>query len=54
MPYAEGRVFHDADSHIMEPPDRIEGYSDPSIRDRIRPLALGRAGVSWPSELLPM
>ncbi len=44
MAYAEGRVVHDADSHIMELPDWISGYADPSIRDRIRPLALGRAG----------
>ena len=45
MPYAEGRVFHDADSHIMELPDWIEGYADPGVRDRLRPLALGAAGA---------
>lgn len=45
MRYAEGRVFHDADSHIMELPDWIEGYADPGVRDRLRPLALGAAGA---------
>ena len=44
MPYAEGRVFHDADSHIMELPDWIEGYADPKVREKLRPLYLGRAG----------
>lgn len=44
MPYAEGRVFHDADSHVMELPEWIASYADPSLRDRLRPLALGRAG----------
>lgn len=45
MPYAEGRVVHDADSHVMELPDWIEGYADPGVRDRLRPLALGAAGA---------
>ena len=45
MPYAEGRTFYDADSHIMELPDWIETYADPGIRDRIRPLQLGGAGA---------
>jgi len=44
MPYAEGRVYHDADSHIMELPDWIEGYADPKVREKLRPLYLGRAG----------
>ena len=38
MPYAQGRTFHDADSHIMERPDWIVLYADPGIRDRLRPL----------------
>jgi predicted TIM-barrel fold metal-dependent hydrolase len=45
MPYAEGRIYHDADSHIMELPDWIEGYADPGVRERLRPLALGAAGA---------
>ena len=38
MPYAEGRVFHDADSHVMETPDWLVPYADPPVRARMRPL----------------
>jgi predicted TIM-barrel fold metal-dependent hydrolase len=38
MPYAEGRVIHDADSHLVETPDQWIPYADPGVRDRIRPL----------------
>lgn len=37
MPYAEGRVIHDADAHIMEPPDYFAGFADPDVRDRLKP-----------------
>jgi len=36
-----GRVVHDADAHIMEPPTWLRDHADPDIRDRIRPLDLG-------------
>src|SRR5690242_14331107 len=42
--YAGDRTIYDADSHIMELPDWLPAYADPSIRDRIRPLYLGGAG----------
>ena len=42
--YAAGRTIFDADSHIMELPDWLARYADPSIRERIRPLYLGGAG----------
>ena len=45
MPYAEGRVFHDADSHLMELTDWLAPYADPDVRDRIEPLQLGGAGA---------
>lgn len=45
MPYATGRTFYDADSHIMELSGWLASYADPGIRERIRPLALGRAGA---------
>jgi uncharacterized protein len=45
MPYAEGRTYLDADSHLMELPGWLEAYADPGIRDRIRPLHLGGAGA---------
>ena len=38
MPYAEGRIYHDADSHVMETPDWIMPYADAGIRERLRPL----------------
>ncbi len=46
MPYATQRVMHDADSHLMETPDWIASYADPSIRDRLKPLNLAKAGSS--------
>ena len=30
-----GRVVHDADAHIMEPPSWLRSYADPKLRDRI-------------------
>jgi predicted TIM-barrel fold metal-dependent hydrolase len=38
VPYAAGRVFHDADSHVMETPDWLFPYADPGVRERMRPL----------------
>ena len=45
MPYAEGRTYYDADSHLMELGDWLAAYADPDMRDRIRPLYLGGAGA---------
>src|SRR5947209_11371034 len=45
MPYAEGRVYYDADSHVMETSDWLVTYAAPDIRERIRPLYLGGAGA---------
>jgi uncharacterized protein len=44
MPYADGRLFYDADSHIMELPGWINGYADPKYRDRIPPFSLAASG----------
>jgi predicted TIM-barrel fold metal-dependent hydrolase len=44
MPYAEGRTFYDADSHIMETRNWMLPYADPGIRERLAPLYLGGAG----------
>ena len=38
MPYAEGRTYHDADSHVMETPDWLVPYADPAVRERLKPL----------------
>ena len=45
MPYAEGRTFFDADSHVMETPEWLSAYADPQFRDRIRPFSYGSTGV---------
>jgi len=45
MPYAEGRTYYDADSHLMELTDWLIQYADPGLRERIRPLYLGGAGA---------
>ncbi len=44
MPYAQGRTYYDADSHVMELSDWIVDYADPGVREKIRPLYLGAAG----------
>lgn len=35
MPYAHGRVVHDADSHIMEPPGWLTPHADPLLAERL-------------------
>jgi uncharacterized protein len=35
MPYVEGQTIHDADSHIMESPDFLDGYLAAAYRDRV-------------------
>jgi predicted TIM-barrel fold metal-dependent hydrolase len=44
VPYASGRVYLDADSHVVETPEWLAPYADPDIRDRLRELDLGRGG----------
>jgi predicted TIM-barrel fold metal-dependent hydrolase len=44
MPYAEGRTFLDADSHIMELPDFVHSHADPGMRERIAPLSFSAGG----------
>lgn len=38
MPYASGRVIHDADSHLMELPDCLEPFIDPAFLSAYREL----------------
>lgn len=45
MPYATGRTYYDADSHLMELSDWLVRYADPGVREKIRPLSLGAAGA---------
>ena len=47
MAYApKDRPFYDADSHIMELPDFITSYTDPSIRNEIPPVRYGASIVT--------
>ena len=46
MPYAEGRTFFDADSHLMELPEWLPSYADPAFRDRIVPYSQGSTGTN--------
>ena len=51
MPYVEGRIIHDADSHLMELPDCLDDHFDPKFKDRYHALPifkhkLGKPG--WP------
>jgi predicted TIM-barrel fold metal-dependent hydrolase len=40
VPYVSGRVVHDADAHLMEPPTWLRDHADPALRDRIPTLTL--------------
>ena len=44
MPYAEGRTFLDADSHLMELPDFLRDHADPGLRDRLPPISFASGG----------
>jgi predicted TIM-barrel fold metal-dependent hydrolase len=44
MAYAEGRVFYDADSHIMELPDFLSAHADPAVRDEIPTVSVSSGG----------
>ena len=47
MTYAPNhRPFYDADSHIMEKPDFLKAYADPSIRDDIAEVSYSAALVT--------
>jgi len=35
MPYSEGRIVHDADAHLMEPPTWLRDHAEPRFRDRL-------------------
>jgi predicted TIM-barrel fold metal-dependent hydrolase len=44
VPYASGRTYYDADSHVMETLDWLTEHADPAIREILPPLHLGGAG----------
>jgi predicted TIM-barrel fold metal-dependent hydrolase len=43
VPYAHGRLVHDADAHVVETPYWFHPYADPGLRDRLPPLAMSNA-----------
>jgi predicted TIM-barrel fold metal-dependent hydrolase len=45
MPYVEGRVVHDADSHIMEWPGWLLPWADPAVHHLLEPSSWTSAGV---------
>ena len=42
--YATGRVFLDADSHVVETEEWLAPYTDPALRSKLRPLDFGKGG----------
>lgn len=44
MPYATGRRYLDADSHLMELPDFLREHAETSMRDRLPPLGISAGG----------
>lgn len=45
MPYATGRRFLDADSHLMELPDFLRDHAEASMRDRLPPIGISAGGM---------
>jgi len=45
MPYAEGRVYNDADAHVMEPANWLAEYADEKTRKLLKPLDLAKSGT---------
>jgi uncharacterized protein len=48
MPYIEGRLVHDADSHLMELPDCLDPWFDPRFLDAYHDLAIYRHKLASP------
>ena len=46
MTYASGRTCYDADSHIMELPDHLRVYADPTDRDAVPDLSFSSGTVA--------
>ncbi len=45
MPYAEGRTYYDADSHVMELPEWLPSFADPAFRPDVPSFSLGTSGA---------
>jgi predicted TIM-barrel fold metal-dependent hydrolase len=44
MSYAEGRIYNDADAHVMEPVNWLNEYADAKIRTLLKPIDYARTG----------
>jgi uncharacterized protein len=44
MPYAQGRIYNDADAHLMETAELLFRYADTKTRALLKPLDLAKAG----------
>src|SRR5690348_17156292 len=50
MPYATGRIIHDADSHLMEMADCLDDFLDPKFRatyDELPKLKANKRDAGW-------
>ena len=60
MPYASGRTYHDADSHVMELPDFLREHADPAFRERMPQLGVSAIGddrdsaIDWAARTCPL
>jgi predicted TIM-barrel fold metal-dependent hydrolase len=59
MPYATGRIYHDADSHLMEPQSWLRDHAPAAWRDRMPRLGvsggIGEASeVDWVAKTCPL
>ena len=52
MPYAEGRIFNDADSHFMETKDWLFQYADPKVRSKLAPIDFSVCGGQATEDLV--
>ncbi len=48
MAYVEGRIIHDADSHLMELPDCLDDYFDKAMLARFQALPIYRHKLGAP------
>ncbi len=60
MPYASGRVYHDADAHIMELPDFLQAHAPSGYRDRMPRIGVSAIGddpneiIDWAAKTCPL
>ncbi len=52
MAYAEGRIFNDADSHIMETKDWLFQFADPKVRPKLAPIDFTMCGGTATEQLV--